>query len=93
MSWSTYPDTHKNRSARDHSPSPITRFLPLRSLFFSPILYYTADQARFREGREKLQLVRPRTLGQATRISGVSPADVSILLVQLRAGSRGRVRA
>ena len=54
---------------------------------------YTDIHALSHEGREKLQLVRPRTLGQATRISGVSPADVSILLVQLRAGSRGRVRA
>ena len=54
---------------------------------------YSVIDALSREGREKLQLVRPRTLGQATRISGVSPADVSILLVQLRAGSRARVRA
>jgi len=36
------------------------------------------------EGREKLSKTKPRTIGQASRISGVTPSDISILLVYLK---------
>ena len=33
------------------------------------------------EAREKLSRIKPRTLGQASRISGINPSDVQILMV------------
>jgi tRNA uridine 5-carboxymethylaminomethyl modification enzyme len=44
---------------------------------------YLSITALSNEGRHKLHKIRPETLGQAARISGVSPADVSILTVYL----------
>mgnify|MGYP002654756586 FL=1 len=44
---------------------------------------YLSITALSNEGRQKLHKIRPETLGQASRISGVSPADLSILTVYL----------
>lgn len=40
------------------------------------------------EAREKLDKIKPRSLGQASRISGVSPADISVLMVYLEQRQR-----
>jgi tRNA uridine 5-carboxymethylaminomethyl modification enzyme len=44
---------------------------------------YHKIKALSNEGREKLTNLKPRSLGQASRISGVSPADISVLMVYM----------
>jgi len=55
-------------------------------------LDYTAVHGLSTECREQLARVQPRSLGQAARIPGVTPAAVSLLLIHLR-GSRAATRA
>ena len=45
------------------------------------------------EARQKLQQLKPISIGQASRISGVTPADVSVLLVYLEAQRRSQAPA
>ena len=51
------------------------------------ILYENIQNLRS-EAREKLNLIKPRSIGQASRISGVSPADISVLIVWLEQQNR-----
>lgn len=51
---------------------------------------YQACLALSREGRDKLSGIRPLTLGQAARIPGITPADISILMVLLSRIKRKR---
>ena len=52
---------------------------------------YDAINSLASEARQKLKQVRPLTVAQASRISGVNPADVSILLVYLEQGKIARI--
>jgi len=47
-------------------------------------LNYSEIKALSAEGREKLQRYKPRSIGQASRISGITPSDISVLLVYLK---------
>jgi tRNA uridine 5-carboxymethylaminomethyl modification enzyme len=49
-------------------------------------LDYRQVTALSHEVRQKLQAQRPQTLGQASRISGVTPAAISLLLIHLKKG-------
>jgi len=55
----------------------------LEHIGLSPDFDYKSLKSLSNEAREKLNAVKPKTIGQASRISGITPADVSILIVHL----------
>ncbi len=55
----------------------------LEELTLAESFDYTKVKSLSSEAKEKLNKIKPRTLGQASRISGVSPADISVLMVQI----------
>jgi tRNA uridine 5-carboxymethylaminomethyl modification enzyme len=64
----------------------VERAAHLENLALPDDLDYTAVTALSFEVRQKLARHRPTTLGQAARISGVTPAAISLLLVHLKKG-------
>jgi len=63
----------------------IERFRRLESRRIPPGIDYSALAGLRLEARQKLAALQPGSLGQAARISGVSPADISVLMVLLEA--------
>ena len=57
-----------------------------KKLIPADINYDDVENLR-KEARQKLSAIRPASLGQASRISGVSPADISVLMIYLRDAS------
>ena len=78
--YSGYIDRQRDEVERaahyEHMPLPVT-------------LDYMAIPALSIEVRQKLHKHRPETLGQASRISGVTPAAISLLLIHLRRAKHG----
>lgn len=64
----------------------IDRFKHIEAIKLPLDIDYSLVNGLRHESSEKLSRVKPRTLGQASRISGVNPADISVLMVYLRAG-------
>ena len=67
--------------------SEVERFRSLEDKQIPGSFDYGSVPSLRSEARQKLSRIRPVTLGQASRISGVSPADISILMVWLKRGN------
>ncbi len=59
------------------------RMIELEDLLLPPSFDYSRISALSAEAREKLNKIKPASIGQASRISGISPADISILMVHI----------
>jgi tRNA uridine 5-carboxymethylaminomethyl modification enzyme len=55
----------------------------LENIAISTAFNYSNLKSLSTEARQKLTVIKPRTIGQASRISGVSPSDVSVLMVYM----------
>ncbi|MEK7113489.1 MAG: hypothetical protein AAB873_01540, partial [Patescibacteria group bacterium] len=67
----------------------VEKFKKMESWSLPPWLDYQEIPELRKEARQKLLEIRPASLGQAARISGVSPADVSILMIYLTSKGQG----
>ena len=63
----------------------VARAARMESLRLPLDLDYAAIRGLTREATQKLAAVRPETMGQASRIAGVNPADITVLTIHLRA--------
>ncbi|HEX5667216.1 MAG TPA: tRNA uridine-5-carboxymethylaminomethyl(34) synthesis enzyme MnmG, partial [Chitinophagaceae bacterium] len=61
----------------------VSRMNQMEELEIPTSFDYKKVQAISAEAREKLNRIKPRTLGQASRISGINPSDVQILMVYM----------
>jgi tRNA uridine 5-carboxymethylaminomethyl modification enzyme len=55
----------------------------LENVHLSETMNYSSIKSLSIEAKEKLNKLKPATIGQAARVSGVSPSDISVLLVHL----------
>lgn len=68
----------------------VEQFRKLESRLLPPDIDYTQIQSLRLEARQKLQQIRPLNFGQASRISGVSPADITALMIVTEAMEKER---
>jgi tRNA uridine 5-carboxymethylaminomethyl modification enzyme len=71
--------------------SQVEQFKKLENKRLSGDLGYNTIKGLRLEARQKLNDIKPTSVGQASRISGVSPSDISVLLVYLEQQRRLKV--
>ena len=74
----------------ERQEAEIEKFRTLEDKSIPDWLDYTSVPSLRTEARTKLQKIRPATIGQASRISGVSPSDIAILTVWIKRGKQGK---
>jgi tRNA uridine 5-carboxymethylaminomethyl modification enzyme len=74
----------------DRQHDEIARHLAMESAQLPPDLDYRNVRGLSAEAQQKLNLHKPETIGQAGRISGITPATISLLLVHLKGGAAAR---
>lgn len=74
----------------ERQETEVTRFKTLEEKMIPDTFDYSTVPSLRLEARQKLGKIRPRTIGQASRISGVSPADISIVLIWLKRGAKAQ---
>jgi tRNA uridine 5-carboxymethylaminomethyl modification enzyme len=67
----------------DRQTSEVAKLAHVENILIPPDFDYASVHGLRNEARQKLAKFAPRTVGQAQRISGVSPADISILMIAL----------
>ena len=70
----------------------VARALKMEDKKIPENLDYHAISGLATEAKQKLSQVRPLSVGQASRVSGVNPADISILLIYLEQGKLAKVK-
>ena len=73
----------------DRQKEEVSRAAHFESLVLPPELDYMQVTALSIEARQRLSKQRPETLGQASRMSGITPATISLLMIHLKRGNFG----
>lgn len=81
----------KHSGYMDRQYSQIEKFKNIENKKIPDSINYYSINALSLEAREKLSKIQPVSLGQASRISGVSPADLSVLVIYLEKLKHGNV--
>ena len=80
MSYDGYPSREQRQ---------IYKLADIEKIKIPPHLDFLQVRGLRKESALKLTEIKPYTLGQASRISGVNPADISVLMVLIEAGRAG----
>ena len=80
--------TIKYQGYIDRQENEVQKFRSMETKQIPTWMNYQTIPGLRNEARQKLADIQPHTLGQASRISGISPADISLLMVHMKQADR-----